>query len=97
MAIAPIFYFICEHFLFVNIVKQKQTKISWIFKKFLSNFVRGTFLKIRSSKNLPCTLGCTKKLDPIGSAVLTYIEYKQTEHLDMQSLYIDVELLKQLR
>ena len=37
---APIFYFNCERFLFVYIVKQK------------SNFVRGKYLKIRSSINL---------------------------------------------
>jgi len=45
--IAPIFYFNCEHVLFVNIVKQTNK----IFKK--SNFVRGNFLKTYSSINLP--------------------------------------------
>ena len=33
--------------------------------------------------------GPTKKLGPIGSAVLTFIGYKQTD-ADKQSIYIDV-------
>ena len=32
--LAPIFYINCEHVLLVYIVKQKQNKISWIFKIF---------------------------------------------------------------
>ena len=59
---APIFYFICEHVLFMYIVKQKLKKFRGFkkrhfvnFKNFQkSNFVRGTFLKIRSSIYLSC-------------------------------------------
>ena len=49
-----------------------------------SNFVRGSFLKIRSSINLPWGhLGPHKKFGPNGSAVLTFIG-----HLDTQAKYI---------
>ena len=67
-------------------VKQKQNKNFADFtlkKNCKSNFVRGKFLKIRSSITLP--LGHAILARPIGSAVLTFIGHKQTrKHLDMQ-------------
>ena len=45
----PIFYFNCEHFLFVYIVKQKQTKNFLDFQK--SNFEGNKIIKFSSSIN----------------------------------------------
>ena len=60
-----------------------------------SNFDGDKYLKFWSFINLPRGHGCpTKKLGPIGSAVLTFIGYKQTDkhhnkHPDKPNLYID--------
>ena len=56
-----------------------------------SNFVGGQFLKVWSSIGLPRGMwGPTKTLCPIGSAVLAFIGYKQTnKHPDKQSMHID--------
>ena len=59
---APIFFFNFEHVFFVYIVKWKNKQkirgfyINFVdFQKFFkSNFVRGTFLKVESSKSFPC-------------------------------------------
>ena len=40
-------------------------------------------------------MGPTKNLGPIGSAVLTFIGYHQTDgQTDKQSIYIDIDLEK---
>ena len=67
-----------------------------------SNFDGGKFLKIRSTIPLPgVTRGYTKNLGPIGSAVLTFIGYKQTDkqtnrqtnkQADKPNLYTEVVL-----
>ena len=81
----PVFNFICEHVFFVHIVKQKQTKNFADIQNFQkSYFGRGKFLKIRSS--ISCGhVKSQKNLGPIGSAVLTFIGFKQT---DRQAKYI---------
>ena len=60
---APILYLNCEHVLFVSILKQRRKKRIKIFF---------TKLKTLWSSDVP------KNLGPIGSAVLTFIGYKQT-------------------
>ena len=55
-----------------------------------SNFDGGKFLKINYPKIFPgVTRDPTKNLGLIGSAVLTFIEYKQTnQHHDRQAKFI---------
>ena len=68
-----IFYFNCDYFLFLCIVKQKQNKSLRIFKKIVdfhnlqkSNFVRGKNLKIQSSiKLLWGHVRSNKKFGPV--------------------------------
>ena len=85
----------------VNICVHCKTKTKQNFadlkKKFVdfqnfqkSNFVRGHFWKFDHTQTFPRdTRGPTKNLDPIGSAVLTCIGYKQAnKQTDKQSIYI---------
>ena len=89
---APIFYINCEHFLVVYFVKQKQKDFRGLFKKFRGFlkmtiiFVRGKFLKIRSSiLNLPW--GHARPHKKIGpDRFLTFFGHKQTNR--QTSIYI---------
>ena len=55
-----------------------------------SNLDGGKFLKIQLSTFPGITRGYTTNLDPIGSAVLTFIGYKRTDkQTDKPNLYID--------
>ena len=84
------FYFNCEYVLIVNIEKQRKKSHgfyktnSWILKIFWkSNFVRGFH------KKDGVTQDPTTNLCPNGSAVLTFIGYKQTDkHTDRQAKFI---------
>ena len=69
-----IFYFNCEHILFVYFIKQNFVDFQNLQN---SNFVRGKFLKIQlsiGSYEVP-----QKKLGPIGSAVLTFLIQTNTQ------------------
>ena len=82
-----IFYFNCENFLFVYIVKQKDSRIL-----FGANFWYFDHLYIFHGDRW----SHTKNLDPIGSAVLTFIGYKGTDkHTDKQSTFILYRRVKQ--
>ena len=59
-----------------------------------SNFVRGKFLKFWSSITFPGVMwGPTKMWAPLGSAVLTFIGYKQTV-TQTSKVYIKIILLQ---
>jgi len=91
---APIFYLNCEHVLFVYILKQRRKKIADFqeFKFFTKlKTLKANFLRCLSFINLPCGhMMSHKNLGPIGSAVFTFIGYKQTDtQTDKPNLYID--------
>jgi len=72
---------------FSDFIKKK----SWIFfQNYLNRILlRDKFLKIRSSINLPWRhLKSHKKMGLIGSAVLTFMGYKQTDR-QTSKVYID--------
>ena len=72
---APIFYLNCEHVLFVYILKQRIKNFFLKLKTFKTHF----FLFVIIHKNL----------GPIGSAVLMFIRYKQTDtQIDTQTKFI---------
>ena len=83
---APIFNLYCEHFLFVYMVKQEQ-------KKFADFSKLNEFLKFWWSINLSWGhVRSHAKFNPIGSAILTFIGYKQrNEHPDKQNIFIEEE------
>ena len=73
-----LFYFNCEHFLFVYIVNKNKQKIFTDFIKNNRGFPRVTW-------------GTTHNLGPIGSAVLTFIGYKRTDR-KAKYIYIYVSI-----
>ena len=92
------FYFNCEHFLFVFCKSKTKQKCCGYYKKVVdfqnlkkSNFVRSKFLKIGLFENFPWgQVRSHKNLGSIGSAVLTFIGYKQADtQTDKQCINID--------
>ena len=81
-----IFYFNCEHFLFCGLhIKQNFV----VFQNLKIESCYGKFLKNNSSINLPWGhMRSCRKLDPIGSAVLTLIWYKQTNRHQTSKVYM---------
>ena len=97
MRFAPILQFNCEHVLFVYILKQNKKQLVDFNKKFrgFSEFSKIKFcwrqifkiLIIHKPLSFPrATWGPTQNLGLIGSAVLTFFGYKQTDKL---KFYID--------
>ena len=69
--ITRLYYFNCEHFLVVQI---ENTKKLTDLKKIVD------FQNLDHPKTFPGVMwGSTQNLGPIGSAVLTFIRYKQTD------------------
>ena len=98
---APIFYLNCERVLFVYILKQRRNKFCGFLKKNSRIFKNlNSFTKLKTLKkhlflflsfiNLPCGhVMSHKKFGLIGTAVLTFIGYKQTNrHPDRQAKFI---------
>ena len=84
---APIFYFNCEHFLIITLKKKKQN-FHGFYKEILrriTNFYKNNLKTFGGVTRDP-----TKNLGSIGTAVLTFIWFKQTDrhakfrHLDIQ-------------
>ena len=87
---APILYFNCEHFLVVQIVRQKQTKKFADLKKIrgFSKFHENRIFEILILYKPSLGLCLTKNLCPICSAVLSFIGHKQTnKQTDTQAKY----------
>ena len=84
-------YFNCEHFFLINIVEQKLTKNSWIFRNFKNRILlEVNFWKFDHPWTFPgVTQGFTQNLGPIGLAVLTFIGYKQTNNQTPRQAKLD--------
>jgi len=97
---APIFYLNCEHVFFVYILKQRKKFCGFLKRKFADFNEFNFFYKIKTFKTHFFKIfiinklslwsrGPTKKLGPIGSAVLAFIGHKQTDtQTDRQAKFI---------
>jgi len=84
--------FNCEHCIHCKTKTNKNLVDFQNFQK--SNFVRGKFLKIWSSINLPWGQARPQnKFGSIGSAVLTFTGYKQTNKICLKPIFKKLSIL----